>query len=163
MEREEIIHIKDSLRLEPLEFEGGYYRETYRSEHTDASGRPCGTAIYYLLTADENCFSALHRLDADEVYHFYLGDPVEILLLEPDGQWRTIILGPDLEAGQRVQAVVPAGVWQGSHLVDGGGGALLGTTMSPGFSPDGFEAGKRESLSKAYPTAAHLISRLTRD
>ena len=163
MKRDEINHIKDDLRLRPLDFEGGYYRETYRSVQTDANGRPCGTAILYMLTDEESCYSALHRLDADEIYHFYLGDPVELTLLEPNGQWRTVILGHDLAAGQQIQAVVPVGVWQGSRLVKGGCGALLGTTMAPGFSIDGFESGKREILICAYPGAAERIALLTRD
>ena len=86
-----------------------------------------------LLPADAEDVSALHRLPGDEVFHFYLGDPVRMLQLWPDGTSRKLVLGTDLGAGQVPQLVVPGGVWQGSVLVDGGAWALLGATMAPGF------------------------------
>ena len=79
-----------------------------------------GTAIYYLVTDAADGFSALHRLPTDEVYHFYLGDPVEQLLLHPDGRSEVVMLGPDLAAGQHVQHVAPRDAWQGTRLRDGG-------------------------------------------
>src|SRR5437763_822256 len=106
-----------ALQLQPLPVEGGYYRETYRSSREwqpswlgppFASPRPAGTAIYYLLTPDT--FSALHRLRSDELFHFYLGDPVDVLLLDDSGG-HIVTLGPDVLGGQQVQALVPAGVW----------------------------------------------------
>src|SRR5438309_5994853 len=119
------------LDLRPLPGEGGYYRETHRSADRvpfagRAGGKSAGTAIYYLLTPET--FSALHRLPTDEVYHFYLGDPVEMLQLWPDGTGRVVSLGQDVRAGHLLQAVVPRGVWQGSRLYSGGAFALLGTT-----------------------------------
>ena len=96
------------LRLEPLPIEGGHFRQTWRS--------PAGTAIYYLLTDDPDSFSALHRLPTDEVYHFYLGDPVEMLMLHEAGRVEHVTLGQDILGGQRVQHVVPHGVWQASRL-----------------------------------------------
>jgi predicted cupin superfamily sugar epimerase len=104
----------------------------------------------------------MHRLPTDEVYHFYLGDPVEMLLLHADGRAENHTLGPDLLHGQHVQFVVPHGVWQGSRLRDGGRYALLGTTMAPGFDPNGYEGGSREKLTAQYPVAADAIRRLTR-
>jgi predicted cupin superfamily sugar epimerase len=157
------------LDLRPLPVEGGYYRETYRSAVTlpaaalpprYGGGRCAGTAIYYLLTPDT--FSALHRLPADEVFHFYLGDPVEMLQLSPDGGGRVVTLGHDLCAGQSPQVVVPAGAWQGSRLADGGRFALLGTTMAPGFDFADYEPGDRAALLTQYPAFAGLIRRLTR-
>lgn len=159
------------LGLEPLPVEGGMFRQTWRSEQTLAkqvfpvrhgSDRPAGTAIYYLLTDAPDSFSALHRLPTDEVYHFYLGDPVQMLMLHPDGGSEQIVLGSDLLSGQRVQHVVPRGVWQGSRLREGGRFALLGTTMAPGFDPQDYEGGSRERLVAAYPAAAEEIRRLTR-
>ena len=156
------------LGLQPLPLEGGYYRETYRSADRLAAGalpprygrdKPAGTAIYYLLTPDT--FSALHRLPTDEVFHFYLGGPVHMLQLFPDGQGRTVTLGPDVRAGQRPQLVVPRGVWQGSYLREGDF-ALLGTTMAPGFDFSDYEAGDRAALTAQYPAFADLIRRLTR-
>src|SRR4051794_16700081 len=144
-----------ALDLRPLPVEGGYYRETYRSTlwlpgealgPAFAGERSAGTAMFYLLTPDT--FSALHRLPADEVYHFYLGDPVELLLLgpapPPSGQ--VVTLGPDVLAGEAPQAVVPAGAWQGSALRPGGRLALLGTTVAPGFEFADYEPGRRDDL-----------------
>jgi predicted cupin superfamily sugar epimerase len=146
------------LGLKPLPVEGGYFAETYRSART-FDGRSGGTAIYYLLTPDT--FSALHRLRSDEVFHFYLGDPVRQLQLRPDGTGREFVLGGDLSAGQVPQLVVPAGVWQGSVLEPGGRFALMGTTMAPGFDFADFQAGDRAELTAAYPAFAEMIGRLT--
>ncbi len=122
--------------------------------------RQFGSAIYYLLTPDT--FSALHRLDADEIYHFYLGDPIDLTLLRAGGPAQTVTLGPDLLAGHHVQFVVPRGTWQGSRLRSGGRFALLGTTMAPGWAPAGFVMGQRAELVAAWPAAQALIERLTR-
>src|SRR5262249_11575042 len=99
------------LGLEPHVQEGGYFRETYRSNQNFGASS-LSTAIYYLLTP--NTRSLMHRLHSDEVYHFYLGDPVEQLQLWPDGTGRVELLGSDLAGGQYVQLVVPMHVWQGS-------------------------------------------------
>lgn len=152
------------LRLKPLPGEGGWYRETYRSAlQLPASARAVGTAIFYLLRPD-TC-SALHRLPTDEVFHFYLGDPVEMLQLGPSPEegGRIITLGPDILAGQQVQTVVPAGVWQGSQLREGGRFALMGTTMAPGFDFADYEAGDPAELARQYPDYAALIRRLGRE
>ena len=122
-----------------------------------------GTAIYYLVTGSPDGFSALHRLRTDEVYHFYLGDPVEQLLLHADGRSEVVVLGHDIAAGQRVQHVAPRDSWQGTRLREGGRWALLGTTMAPGFDFQDYEAGDRATLSTAYPHEAARIAALTRD
>ncbi|MBD3235831.1 MAG: cupin domain-containing protein [Candidatus Eisenbacteria bacterium] len=156
------------LGLQPLEFEGGFYAETYRARleiPPDALGerydgaRAAATAIYYLLTR-ETC-SRLHRLASDEIFHFYLGDPVEMLLLHPDGTGRRTLLGPDLRAGMVPQHVVPHGAWQGARLRTGGAWALLGTTVAPGFAREDFELGRRTRLQTAYPAFAGQIAALT--
>ena len=98
---------------------------------THAGKRSVGTAIYYLLKPGD--VSELHVLPGDEVFHFYLGSPVQMLQLWPDGTAKTVILGTDLNAGQVPQCVVPAGVWQGTRLIGRDGFALLGATMAPGF------------------------------
>lgn len=161
--------IRALLKLEPHPIEGGYFVETYQSAlripraslPTLYSGdRAAGTAIYYLLTPDT--FSALHRLPGDEVFHFYLGDPVEMLQLKPDGSGEVAVLGHDIAEGMRPQHVVPGGVWQGSRLRTGGSYALLGTTMSPGFDYNDYESGTRESLTKLYPQHTAMIASLTR-
>lgn len=150
-----------ALNLQKHPLEGGYFRETYRSvENIDRppGARSLGTAIYYLVTPTS--ISALHRLPTDEIFHFYLGDPVRMLQLWPDGSSRTVILGSDILAGHQPQLVVPGGVWQGSHLIEGGRFALLGTTMAPGFDYADYEAGRRDELIAAYPDCADLIRRL---
>jgi len=146
------------LNLKPLPSEDGKYRQTYASaDLTD--GVPRNTAIYYMLEGDD--FSHLHRLPRNELYHFYLGDPVELTELLPDGSVLRTVLGQDLAAGQTVQHMVNAGNWQGSRLIEGGEYALLGTTMSPGFTEDCYEHGARDVLLLQYPEAANEIIRLT--
>lgn len=161
--------LKALLHLKPLPVEGGYYAESYRSAESFprealpgryAGTRSFGTGIYYLLTPD-TC-SVLHRLTSDEVYHFYLGDSVELLQLGPGESGTVVTLGSDLEAGMRVQHVVSRGLWQGSRLCQGGRWALLGTTMAPGFDFSDFEAGGREPLLRAYPQFEELILALTK-
>ena len=157
------------LKLSPHPIEGGYFVETYQSAlripkaslpHDYPADRAASTAIYYLLTPET--FSALHKLPGDEIFHFYLGDPVEILQLNPDGGGEVIILGTDLAAGMRPQHVVPGGIWQGSRLRAGGSYALLGTTMSPGFDYKDYETGTRSILTQQYPKHSALITSLTR-
>jgi uncharacterized protein len=152
------------LRLQPHPREGGYFRETYRAAEAGptparyGSPRAASTAIYYLLTP-QTC-SALHRLQSDEVFHFYRGGPVRMVQLWPDGSAQSVVLGSDLLAGQKVQLVVPRGVWQGSFL-EAGAFALLGCTVAPGFDFADYEGGKRDALQRQYPALAALIERLT--
>lgn len=161
--------LEETLGLSPLPEEGGFFHETYRADlrlsgeclaGRYAGERSAGTAIYYLLTPGS--FSAMHRLRSDEVFHFYLGDPVYMLQLHPSGAVHEAAIGTDIRAGQRPQVVVPAGTWQGAALEAGGRFALLGTTMTPGFEFDDFELGWRSDLLDRYPAAAAGIERLTR-
>ncbi len=153
-----------ALDLRPLLGEGGLFRNTYRSKMTvklPSSGedRPAGTCIYYLLTPDN--FSHLHSLKGDEIYHFYLGDPVELLVLGPGKSSRIITLGQDLAAGMQVQQLVPAGTCQGLRLKAGGAFALLGTTMTPGYDERDYRPGDRETLIKEWPDLEEIIRELT--
>jgi len=155
--------IKTLLNLKPHPIEGGSFRRTYASEGTVelARGpRHLGTAIYYLL--EPGTFSEMHLLDADEILHFYLGDPVEMLQLYPDGRSAVFILGPDLAAGQHVQLVVPAGVWQGTRLLCDGNVALLGCTVTPGFDFADYRSGSYDKLVDQWPAEAVRIRALTR-
>ncbi len=160
-----------ALGLAPHPIEGGFFRETYRASGTIAAeslpagyahraSRSLGTAIYYLLTAET--FSEMHRLPTEEVFHLYLGGPVRMLQLFPDGSGREVVLGCDIPAGQEPQVVVPAGVWQGSRLEPGVDFALLGATMAPGFDYNDYERGRREPLVREYPEFAEQIRQLTR-
>jgi hypothetical protein len=155
--------IKQLLRLEPHPIEGGFFRRTYTSPGTVALERGLraqGTAIYYLL--EPGTFSEMHVLASDEIFHSYLGDPVEMLQLLPDGGSAVFTLGPDLAAGQHVQLVVPAGVWQGTRLIGDGKVALLGCTVTPGFDfADYRNAGADELIAK-WPAEAERIRKLTR-
>lgn len=160
-----------TLGLEALPAEGGHFRQTYRADDTvlaptfgaaSPQAKPRATAIFYLLSSTPDSFSALHKLPTDEIYHFYLGDPVELLLLNPDSGSELVILGPDLLNGQQVQFVAPAGVWQGSRLIAGGNFALLGATMAPGYVDADFLLGDRKQLTERYPERAGLINALTR-
>jgi predicted cupin superfamily sugar epimerase len=165
MTDEEIIAL---LKLKPHPKEGGFFAETYRAEEAIPRNvlpqrytgpRAFGTAIYYLLTPA--VFSAMHRLRSDEVFHFYLGDPVEMLQLLPDGTGRTIVLGNDLTVGMRPQVIVARGVWQGSRLVAGGMFALLGCTVAPGFDFADYEHGRRDDLIGSHPQFHEKIVALT--
>lgn len=126
----------------------------------DASdGHSLLTSIYYLLTQDTH--SAMHRLPADELYHFYLGDPVELLLLLPDGSGRILVLGNDLARGEMLQVLVPAGAWQGSRIRPGGRMALMGTTMSPGFRFSDYLQGSADELIERFPDWKDMIRTLS--
>jgi predicted cupin superfamily sugar epimerase len=157
------------LHLKPHLEEGGYFIETYRSLESIPEKalpdryqgyRSYSTAIYYLLTPET--FSCIHRLQSDEIFHFYLGDPAEMLQLRPDGSGKVLILGPDILEGMRPQVIAPRGVWQGARLLPGGRFALLGTTVSSGFEHRDYESGKRDFLLQAYSQFRDLIMALTK-
>jgi predicted cupin superfamily sugar epimerase len=103
----------------------------------------------------------MHRLRSDEVFHFYAGDPIEMLQLSPNGEGRTIVIGNDLGAGHTPQVVVKREVWQGARLIDGGSWALLGCTVSPGFEYEDYDTGKRAELTANWPAFAAKIVALT--
>ncbi len=156
--------IKALLRLDPHPREGGFYRRTYTSPGAvdlPRGVRAQGTAIYYLL--EQGVFSELHVLESDEIFHFYLGDPVEMLQLHPDGRSVVLTLGPDLAAGQHVQVVVPAGVWQGARLIGDGEVALFGCTVTPGFDFADYRNATYAELAAKWPDQAERIRSLTRD
>jgi predicted cupin superfamily sugar epimerase len=155
--------IKTLLKLEPHPKEGGFFAETYRCATdiaTENGPRSLHTAIYYLLTPES--FSEMHVLPGDEMFHFYLGDPVETLQLFSDGSSDIVTLGQGIAQGMKLQHVVRGGVWQGSRLKVGGRYALLGTTMSPGFAYEDYESGIASELITQWPERSALIRELTR-
>ncbi len=155
--------IKTLLKLDPHPVEGGFFRRTYTSTGTvvlPRGVRAQGSAIYYLL--EPGSFSELHVLDSDEIFHFYLGDPAEMLHLYPDGSSAVFTLGQDLEAGQHVQLLVRAGVWQGMRLIGDGKLALVGCTVTPGFNYADYKNAKRAELVEKWPGQAERIRTLTR-
>ena len=145
--------------LAPLPVEGTLFASTYRSSQEVAGGGPCGTAMVALYCNEPWSVSLFHRLPVDEVWHFYAGDPLRLILLYPDGSSRDVIMGNRPLMGQQVQFVVPAGVWQAGHLVAGGDYALFGCTMAPGFTSAMFESGTRDYLFPRYPDRADDITR----
>jgi predicted cupin superfamily sugar epimerase len=146
-------------RLQPLPIEGTLFAQTYRSNEKLTPGTPAGTAMVGLYCEEPKSQSLFHRLTFDEVWHFYGGDPLRLILLLPDGTSEDVILGPNAAAGHRVQFVVPAGVWQAGHLVSGGLYALYGCTMSPGWNGVCFEGGTRSQLLATHPDRAADIER----
>jgi uncharacterized protein len=113
--------------------EGGHYRETFRDART-VGERAASTAIYYLLARGER--ARWHRVDAAEGWHWYAGAPLALDIVDDDGH-RSMRLGPDLRAGERPQAIVPARAWQ--QAVSLGDWTLAGCTVAPGFEFAGFE------------------------
>lgn len=126
--------------------------------------RPAGSAIHALVTRED--FSAMHRLAQDETWHFYLGDPIELLLLHPGsgGEGEVIVLGVDIAAGQRPQFTVPAGTWMGARPLRDAPDAfsLFGCTLAPAFAERDYMPGDRAELIATYPGRARLIAELTR-
>jgi predicted cupin superfamily sugar epimerase len=122
------------LELKPHP-EGGYYRETFRDTGVDAQGRARSTAIYFLLTRGER--SHWHRIDAVEVWHYYAGSALTLRIANDGGTQHTVRLGPEVAAGERPQAIVPAQAWQAAEST--GDWTLVGCTVAPGFEFAKFE------------------------
>lgn len=149
--------------------EGGYYVRTYFARewiekehlpHRYGGSRPFSTAIYYLIPGDE--FSAFHRIQSDEIWHFYHGSPLTLHIITPDGRLAQKVLGRDMEHGESFQIVVEAGCWFAATVHDASSYSLVGCTVAPGFSYDDYELARCEDLTAQYPQHAELIRRLTR-
>ena len=159
----DVREIIDRLELAPHP-EGGWFRETYRApESVGAAALPRrfggershSTAIYFLLEAGQ-C-SHLHRIRSDEVWHFYAGDPLDVVEIDAAGGLKVMRLG----AGLVYQHVVPAGAWFGAAPAEGGRFALVGCTVAPGFDFADFELAQRDALLAEYPGHRDWIARLT--
>jgi predicted cupin superfamily sugar epimerase len=137
-----VLRAADVVRLLDLEPhpEGGHFRETFRDARTLAGGRAASTAIYFLLARGER--SHWHRVDAVEVWHWHAGAPLALAIAERDGGPARLTLGPDLAAGERPQAVVPARAWQAAESL--GDWTLVGCTVAPGFEFSGFELAPKD-------------------
>ena len=148
--------------------EGGHFKEIYRSAATVPGEalpgydgpRNLGTSIYFLLRDQE--FSALHRIRQDELWHFYAGSTLTVHVIDVAGHYAPIRMGPDPEAGECFQTLVPGGSMFGASLDGGRGYALVGCTCVPGFDFADFEMPAREELLGRYPQHRELIERLTR-
>jgi predicted cupin superfamily sugar epimerase/mannose-6-phosphate isomerase-like protein (cupin superfamily) len=162
----------DHYHMQRIPQEGPWFSLTYTSEDqidgaalsSRYAGRAHVTGNAIVVLATRSDFSAMHRLQTDEVWHFYGGSPLEMLLLYPDGHGRKVTIGPDFLAGDFQQFTVPHGVWQGSAPRESSDGAysFAGTQLSPGFDYADFEIGYRDQLQREYPAFANDIGRLTR-
>ena len=149
--------------------EGGWFRETYRSADEIkecclgdrfAGKRSVSTSIYFLLESGQ-C-SALHRIRSDEVWHHYDGSALTIHVIDPAGEYRSRLLGKQIDRGEEPQLVVPAGCWFGATVNEENSFALVGCTVAPGFDFRDFELGQREELLRLHPRQHAVIERLTR-
>ncbi|MGB7291887.1 MAG: cupin domain-containing protein [Thermodesulfobacteriota bacterium] len=149
--------------------EGGYYRETYRSEETIdkehlpkrfSGSRSVSTAIYFLLKGDD--FSAFHHIKQDELFHFYDGSSLSIHVIDSSGNYLKIKLGRNMKNGEVPQATVKAGWIFGASVDDSNSYSLVGTTVAPGFDFADFELLSRDQLIDLYPQHKNIIERLTR-
>ena len=163
--------------------EGGYYRETYRSnqhilinihdgkypqdivygsktENESANIRSIFTLIYYLL--DGNQFSAFHKVKYDEIWHFYKGSSVSLYILTDGGKLLNVQLGNDLNRNENIQYVIKGNTWFAAENNDKSSYSLIGCSVSPGFDFRDFELGERNKLKKLFPCHEELINRLTR-
>jgi predicted cupin superfamily sugar epimerase len=147
--------------------EGGFFAETYRSSglipeaalpQEFAGERNFSTAILYLLREDD--FSALHRLRQDEIWHFYLGGPLRLVMISPAGVFSEVILGRNVS--EFVQWVVPAGCWFGAKPAEGAGFSLVGCTVAPGFDFADFELAERRDILARFPELKTIILEFSR-
>ena len=157
--------VKELLGLAPHPREGGWYVRTWEAtEFVElaryGAPRRTSTAIFYLLVP--GTFSEMHMLESDEIFHHYLGGPVEMLQLFEDGSAQVTVIGKDIAAGETPQHVVPRGVWQGSRMLREGEWALLGCTVSPGFEFEDYSDASAEELIAKWPGEAERIRALTR-
>lgn len=146
--------------------EGGHYRETYRAvEKISKSALPSrfvgdcafSTAIYYLLAEGEK--SKLHRLKTDELFHFYLGDPLIVVQIFPD-RVEKVTLGQDILTDEKVQHLIPAGCWFGGYPAKGSRFSFIGCTVAPGFDFADFETANTKRLLNDFPHAKEEILKM---
>lgn len=148
--------------------EGGYFRETYRSKgeinqsnlsHEYSGKRNHSTCIYFMLTSEN--FSAFHKINQDEIWHFYDGSPIELHTISPEGIHSEFIIGNELENRQTPQLVVPGGHWFASKVIEPNSYSLVGCTVAPGFDFDDFILPSREDLTNRFPLHKSLIEQFT--
>ena len=157
----QVMAVLRHYRFERLPVESTLFKSTWRSSCNNTLGEPVGTAMIGLYCDSLTSVSCFHKLTFDEVWHFYGGDPLELTLLYPDGRSEQVVLGADFANGQVCQYRIPAGVWQGGCLVEGGQYALFGCTMAPGFTGSCFTAGVADALIEAYPNEEKIIKKLS--
>ena len=125
--------------------EGGFFKETYRSEFS--------TGIFYLLPKGQK--SSFHRIKSDEMWHFYGGDSLTVVEITPEGMLKETRLDKN-----NVQYVVPAGVWFGAYLENDSDYAFVGCTVAPAFHYEDFELAQKDEFLATYPQHARMIHQL---
>lgn len=161
MSNEKIEKIIKHFDFEILPVEGTLYKSTFCSTEKLENGAPVGTAILGMYCNEPFSVSCFHKLTSPETWHAYAGDPFELILLYEDGTYERVVMGTDFLNGQKIQFTVPANVWQAGCLLDGGGYAIYGCTMAPGFNPNGFEAAVADELIEKYPDLKEDIIKLS--
>jgi len=157
----------EKLDLQPHP-EGGYFKETYRSTgeiQEDSLGpgyngkRSYSTCIYFLMTSDN--FSAFHRINQDEIWHFYEGSPILLHIISEKGDYSEYRIGRGFSKGEVPQLVVPGNHWFAAEVIEKNSYSLVGCTVAPGFDFADFELPKRKELISKFPEHEELIARLT--
>lgn len=150
------------LKLEPVPDEGGSFARLYTAE-AKTGNRPAASSIVYLLRGRE--ISRWHKLKCDEIWMYHAGTPAVQLLLFPDGKWEERQIGPDIQNGELLQSIVPAGVWQSTMLTrrEEGSWGLFGTVCIPEFVYEDYIGGNAGELITSYPAAAERIRSLGLD
>ena len=147
--------------------EGGYFKETYRSDESIDAGhlpgryegsRSFGTSIYFLLTTES--VSNFHRLQSDEIWHFHQGGVAKIHFITEEGQYYSKDIGPDLEKGQSLQVIIPRNTWFAAEVIEEHY-ILVGCTVSPGFEFEDFELAEGKNLKGQYPEYTEVIERFS--
>jgi len=164
----EAAEIIEHLQLQPHP-EGGWYREVYRSDEIlPGAALPLrykephafSTSIYFML--EKGDFSAFHRISSDETWHFYMGSPLAIYIINQDSDFTRVILGNDFIQGQVLQYTVKRNCWFAADISNNGIYALVGCTVSPGFEFSDFELGQLEQLMAIYPMHSAFLRKYTR-
>lgn len=165
----EIKNLVAQLDLQPHP-EGGYYKETYRSKdsipntalnNTFVGDRNQCTAIYFLLTSDT--FSAFHKINQDEAWHFYKGTTLKLHTIAPNGSYSFVLIGNNFEKGEIPQYIVPAQHWFAAEVIHADSYSLLGCTVAPGFDFRDFVLANRQELMVLFPNHSDIITKLTRE
>ena len=165
LRKEELI---EKLQLEKHP-EGGYFKETYRSEillpksvlpSEFTSSRNASTCIHFMLTSDE--FSAFHKVNQDEAWHFYLGETITLHMISPEGEYSQVSIGNDFSQNETPQFVVTAQHWFAAEIKTEDSFALVGCTVAPGFDFDDFELAEPKELQQIFPQHKEIIEKLTR-
>jgi predicted cupin superfamily sugar epimerase len=152
--------IRSLLNLEP-NATCGFVRVTFLSKDRIApgglpapfaDGRPLGSALYFLVTPGAPV--RLHRIRNDQLYHYYLGDPLEVFMLHADGTHARVVVGPDLRAGERVQLLIPGNTFHTARIMGRRRWFLGASTEWPGVVPADVEIGNLDALAARYPAVA---------